>query len=92
MAGKGKNKFAEAAYAARKGKVATGTSATPLKRARRVEEIIVLSPPPPPPATTIGPPNIQLKSSSRGNTPPLPSRAYLEYEEAGTGAPWRRSI
>lgn len=46
MASKEKNKFAEAAHTAHKGKAVDGSSGPPPKRARRAEEIIILPPPP----------------------------------------------
>lgn len=65
MAGKEKNKFVEAAYAAWKCKAATGTSGPPPKWTRWEKEIIMLPPPPPPPA--IEEPTVtQPLSSSRG--------------------------
>lgn len=75
MAGKGKNKFVEAARSAHKGKVAAGTSSPPPKRACRADKIIMLPPPPPSP-TTKEPSPTQLKSSSRGT----PSLAPVQIE------------
>lgn len=46
MAGKEKNKFAEAACAARKGKAIVSASAPPPKWARSAEEVAVLPHPP----------------------------------------------
>lgn len=65
MAYKGKNKFAEAASAAHKGKATLETSDPPPKRARQVEEIVAL--PPPPSHRTIEEQTVtQPKPSSRG--------------------------
>lgn len=81
MADKGKNKFAEAASAAYKGKATPETSDPPPKRARQVEEIVAL--PPPPAHPTIEEQTVtQLEPSSKGT--PLISLDQIgqQHEEA----------
>lgn len=88
MAGKGRNKFAEAARAAWKGIVVAGTSTPPPKRAQWAEEIITLPPPSPPPSTTNELSVIRPESSSRA-TPLIPTiQLHTQNKKAGTGISW----
>lgn len=87
MAGKGKNKFVEAARSAHKGKVAAGTSSPPPKRACRADKIIMLPPPPPSP-TTKEPSPTQLKSSSRGTPSLAPVQIEPSQKEVRNEATW----
>lgn len=80
-----KNKFAETARAAHKGKAITGASGPPPKWAHQVEEIIMLPPPYPPPATKEIAPS-QPESSFR-DTP-----TAVAIHDASVEASWPRGI
>lgn len=86
-----KNKFFEAAHAARKGKAIAGMSAPPPKRAHRAEEIIMLSPPPPPPTTKELAP-ILPESSTRDTPPTAPTQTDAPQPEVDVGATWPKGI
>lgn len=90
MVGK-KNKFAEVACAACKGKSIAGTFGPPPKWARQAEEIIMLPPPSSPPAIE-KPALTQLESSLKGISAAVLVQAEASEEEARAGVTWPRGV